>query len=68
MKDKVIEKRMRIPALILMILGVMAFSGCKGRTMENMEPTGDTVEVTVDYPDAVLEHPDSAGQALDSLF
>lgn len=22
-------------------------AGCKGRTMENMEPTGDTVEVVI---------------------
>lgn len=26
----------------------IALSGCKGRTMENMVPTGDTVEVVVD--------------------
>lgn len=48
-----------------MLLGGMALlvslgmSSCKGRTMENMEPTGDTVEVTIDYPDAALERPDS---------
>lgn len=23
---------------------------CKGRTMENMEPTGDTVEVVIEQP------------------
>lgn len=31
--------------------GVVAFAcgitGCKGRTMNNMEPTGDTVEVVI---------------------
>lgn len=27
---------------------VIAFTGCKGRTMENMQPTGDTVEVVPD--------------------
>lgn len=25
----------------------VSLAGCKGRTMENMEPAGDTVEVTV---------------------
>ena len=32
-----------VVAALLMI----GFSGCKGRTMENMEPTGDTVEVSI---------------------
>lgn len=26
---------------------MLAFQACKGRTMENMEPTGDTVEVVI---------------------
>lgn len=28
----------------------LAATACKGRTMENMEPTGDTVEVVIDTP------------------
>lgn len=39
-------------AFILLPLG-----GCKGRTMENMEPTGDTVEVTLVTPDSTVEMP-----------
>lgn len=36
-------------------------SSCKGRTMENMEPTGDTVEVIPDTLSApfAIEKPDS---------
>lgn len=26
---------------------LLLLTGCKGRTMENMEPTGDTVEVHI---------------------
>ena len=29
---------------------VMALTGCKGRTVENMVPTGDTVEVMIMQP------------------
>ena len=35
----------------LLFMGVATFliveSGCKGRTIENVEPTGDTVEVVI---------------------
>lgn len=33
-----------------MLLGM---ASCKGRTMENMEPTGDTVEVVIHPTDSV---------------
>ena len=26
-------------------------AGCKGRTTDNVEPTGDTIEVVIDAPD-----------------
>lgn len=35
-------------AFLLFLLGA-----CKGRTMENMEPTGDTVEVVIMQADSV---------------
>lgn len=41
---------------------ILAFSltGCKGRTADNMEPTGDTVEVKVlDHDDQITPLPDS---------
>lgn len=28
-------------------VALLLLTGCKGRTMENMEPTGDTVEVHI---------------------
>lgn len=31
-----------------MTLVLLSLTGCKGRTMENMTPTGDTVEVVPD--------------------
>lgn len=34
-------------------------AGCKGRTMENMEPSGDTVEVSVDAPVDTVTDPES---------
>ena len=41
---------------IALIIGIVAYgslSSCKGRTMDNMEPTGDTVEVQIStLPDA----------------
>ena len=32
-----------------MLIGVLtlASSGCKGRTIDNVEPTGDTIEVVI---------------------
>ena len=39
--------------IIAVALLSIALSSCKGRTMENMEPTGDTVEVVIQQnPDA----------------
>lgn len=38
---------------------VASLCGCKGRTMENMEPTGDTVEVIINGPEAA----DTAAEA-----
>ncbi len=50
-----------------LLVGVALFSSCKGRTMENMEPTGDTVEVAVEEirtEPIEVEHVDS--NAVDS--
>lgn len=44
------------------VLFFLAFSltGCKGRTADNMKPTGDTVEVKVlDHDDQITPLPDS---------
>ena len=35
-------------ASISIVAALLLFSACKGRTMENMEPTGDTIEVTIE--------------------
>jgi len=35
-------------SLLAAVLFLLIFSSCKGRTMENMEPAGDTVEVNID--------------------
>lgn len=41
-------------AAILAALALSILPACKGRTMENMKPTGDTIEVdsTVTYSDS----------------
>ena len=38
--------------LIVSVLALTAMASCKGRTMNNMEPTGDTVVVDVQQNDA----------------
>lgn len=42
--------QIRIASACAVIFAATALCGCKGRTMENMEPTGDTVEVEVKIP------------------
>ena len=41
-------------ALLIAMVAIGSLSSCKGRTMKNMEPTGDTVEVEITplVPDA----------------
>lgn len=41
-------------AAVLAALALSLLTACKGRTMENMQPTGDTVQVdpTVTYSDS----------------
>lgn len=43
-----VSRSFSIFATVLSIIGfTMLLTGCKGRTMENMEPTGDTIEVVI---------------------
>ena len=37
----------KFASIFCLIFLLASLSGCKGRTAENMEPTGDTVEVVV---------------------
>lgn len=48
-------------AMSLFLITVM-LTGCKGRTADNMVPTGDTVEVVINTPEA--EPSDSLPDAL----
>ena len=32
---------------IFLIAIALSFTGCKGRTLDNVEPTGDTIEVAI---------------------
>lgn len=41
--------------LVTTVVVLCSMSSCKKRTMENMEPTGDTVEVVVDGVQVVEE-------------
>ena len=50
------NKKMNKAAAATLVVATAMLSGmvsCKGRTMENMEPTGDTVEVVVNTADSV---------------
>lgn len=49
---------MRRTAIILSAATlVLILSACKGRTMENMEPSGETVEVNIDTVADVADTP-----------
>lgn len=39
--------RTKLSASAALLFAVLLCGGCKGRTMENMEPTGDTVTVSL---------------------
>ena len=41
--------------LVATVVVLCSMSSCKKRTMENMEPTGDTVEVVIDGNTVVEE-------------
>lgn len=45
---------MKRKSIVLMAVAapvlISCLTSCKGRTMENMEPTGDTVEVVIEQP------------------
>ncbi len=46
-----INSKKGIAAKIFVAIAILGgLSSCKGRTMENMEPTGDTVEVEIAIP------------------
>ncbi len=47
-------------AAVAVLLGL---GSCKGRTMENMEPTGETVEVVIGQEDQVVTPGDSITEA-----
>ncbi|MDE6340131.1 MAG: hypothetical protein K2K97_10165 [Muribaculaceae bacterium] len=48
------KKAVKLIPLGICVLVMCALSACKGRTMSNMEPTGDTVEVVIPVvPDTV---------------
>lgn len=45
------------------VAAVAVLSGltsCKGRTMDNMEPTGETIEVNIENPSTIEAAPDTA--------
>lgn len=47
-------------SIIALLLISPILQGCKGRTADNMEPTGDTVEVNIaNHDDLVTALPDS---------
>ncbi len=45
---KTLKTTASLAIVALMALGI---TSCKGRTNDNVEPTGDTVEVTIAQPD-----------------
>lgn len=51
MKTTNMKKMAVVGAEALAIAILALLPACKGRTMENMEPTGDTVEVNIDRPE-----------------
>lgn len=56
-------------AAVLAALALSLMTGCRGRTMENMQPTGDTVQVdpTVTYSDSELIIVTETGNPTDTI-
>lgn len=44
---KLSRRFINFASYILSTLLLLAMASCKGRTLENVEPTGDTVEVVI---------------------
>lgn len=54
------SKSYTTPAAVLLLALAFSLQACKGRTAENMEPTGDTVEVVIaNHDDIIATQPDS---------
>lgn len=53
-------RRYVLPTVASAALLIIAMTSCKGRTAENMVPSGDTVEVNIDSTEIIVtEAPDS---------
>ena len=44
---KILRRFINFAIISCMFFLMVGFGGCKGRTAENMQPTGDTVEVVI---------------------
>ena len=50
-KNKLAIAATRVATIVAFLALVAALASCKGRKMDNMEPSGDTVEVVIVTPD-----------------
>ena len=55
------SKTIAAAAVATIVISIPLLTGCQGRKMTNMEPTGDTVEVVISAQNdiAPLERPDT---------
>lgn len=44
-----------LPPVSIALILLIGFASCKGRTLKDVEPTGDTVEVVINTPDTVSD-------------
>ena len=50
-------------ASVVAVAMLLSLGSCKGRTMDNMEPTGETIEVVIGQEDSDETAADSVGEA-----
>ena len=54
-------------AFVVAVAMLISLGSCKGRTMDNMEPTGETIEVVVEQEDAYDAPADSGTEGNGSI-
>lgn len=61
---KAILDRLRLPLLATGVAICILSTDCTGRTVDNMQPTGDTVEVVISTPEEIADTLPATNEAL----
>ncbi|MDE5869209.1 MAG: hypothetical protein K2H18_03165 [Muribaculaceae bacterium] len=60
------NRKVTAATVVAAVAVLICLGSCKGRTTENVEPTGDTVEVVIDRPHSAEAIADTTGEVTDS--